>query len=198
MRFLLKFTRIVDKISESAGLLATFLVLVTIAIGFYNVVARYIGREIGLTLSSNIFIEIQWYLFSLVFFFGFAYALKHSVNVRVDFYFSQFTPERKAWVDVIGHLLFLIPFCLIGIYVTVSPVLTSWGQLPNGSWGTWEMSPDPNGLPRAPIKTMIIVAFILLLLQAMAEVIKKVAIIRGDKEIKAIIEVDELDARPIE
>ncbi len=198
MRFLLKFTRIVDKISESAGLLATFLVLVTIAIGFYNVVARYIGREIGITLSSNIFIEIQWYLFSLVFFFGFAYALKHSVNVRVDFYFSQFTPQRKAWVDVIGHLLFLIPFCLIGIYVTVNPVLTSWGQLPDGSWGTWEMSPDPNGLPRAPIKTMIIVAFVLLLLQAIAEVIKKVAIIRGDREIKAIIEVDELDARPIE
>ncbi len=198
MRFLLKFTRIVDKISESAGLLATFLVLVTIAIGFYNVVARYIGREIGITLSSNIFIEIQWYLFSLVFFFGFAYALKHSVNVRVDFYFSQFTPQRKAWVDFIGHLLFLIPFCLIGIYVTVNPVLTSWGQLPDGSWGTWEMSPDPNGLPRAPIKTMIIVAFVLLLLQAIAEVIKKVAIIRGDREIKAIIEVDELDARPIE
>ena len=198
MRFLLKFTRIVDKISESAGLLATFLVLVTIAIGFYNVVARYIGREIGITLSSNIFIEIQWYLFSLVFFLGFAYALKHSVNVRVDFYFSRFTPERKAWVDFIGHLLFLIPFCLIGIYVTVSPVLTSWGQLPNGSWGTWELSPDPNGLPRAPIKSMIIVAFVLLLLQAIAEVIKKGAIIRGDREVKAIVEIDELDARPIE
>jgi TRAP-type mannitol/chloroaromatic compound transport system permease small subunit len=198
MRFLLKFTRIVDKISESAGLLATFLVLVTIAIGFYNVVARYIGREIGVTLSSNIFIEIQWYLFSLVFFLGFAYALKHSVNVRVDFYFSRFTPERKAWVDFIGHLLFLIPFCLIGIYVTVSPVLTSWGQLPNGSWGTWELSPDPNGLPRAPIKSMIIVAFVLLLLQAIAEVIKKGAIIRGDREVKAIVEIDELDARPIE
>lgn len=198
MRFLLKFTQIVDKISENSGLLATFLVLVTIAIGFYNVVARYIGREIGVTLSSNIFIEIQWYLFSLVFFLGFAYALKHSVNVRVDFYFSRFTPERKAWVDFIGHLLFLIPFCLIGIYVTVSPVLTSWGQLPNGSWGTWEFSPDPNGLPRAPIKTMIIVAFVLLLLQAIAEVIKKGAIIRGDREVKAIVEIDELDARPIE
>ena len=198
MRCLLKFTQIVDKISENSGLLATFLVLVTIAIGFYNVVARYIGREIGVTLSSNIFIEIQLYLFSLVFFLGFAYALKHSVNVRVDFYFSRFTPERKAWVDFIGHLLFLIPFCLIGIYVTVSPVLTSWGQLPNGSWGTWELSPDPNGLPRAPIKTMIIVAFVLLLLQAIAEVIKKGAIIRGDREVNAIVEIDELDARPIE
>jgi len=198
MRFLLKFTRIVDKISENAGLLATLLVLVTIAIGFYNVIARYVGREIGVTLSTNIFIEIQWYLFSLVFLLGFAYALKHSVNVRVDFYFSRFTPERKAWVDFIGHLLFLIPFCLIGIYVTVSPVLTSWGQLPNGSWGTWELSPDPNGLPRAPIKSMIIVAFVLLLLQAIAEVIKKGAIIRGDREVKAIVEIDELDARPIE
>lgn len=197
MRFLLKFSRLMDQISEWAGILSTGIVLITIAIGFYNVMARYIGREIGVTLSSNVFIEIQWYLFSLVFFFGFAYALKHGVNVRVDFYYTNFTAKRKAWVDFIGHILFLIPYCLIGIYVTVSPVLKSWGQLPDGTYGTWEMSPDPGGLPRAPIKTMIIVAFVLLLLQAVAEVIKRYAVIRGVEPVQ-LIEIEESEIRPIE
>lgn len=197
MRFLLKFSRLMDQISEWAGILSTGIVLITIAIGFYNVMARYIGREIGVTLSSNVFIEIQWYLFSLVFFFGFAYALKHGVNVRVDFYYTNFTAKRKAWVDFIGHILFLIPYCLTGIYVTVSPVLKSWGQLPDGTYGTWEMSPDPGGLPRAPIKTMIIVAFVLLLFQAVAEVIKRYAVIRGVEPVQ-LIEIEESEIRPIE
>ncbi|MBP8001527.1 MAG: TRAP transporter small permease subunit [Chloroflexi bacterium] len=198
MRFLLKYTHLIDWISEWSGHLSTGLVLITISVGFYNVVARYVGREIGVTLSSNIFIEIQWYLFSLVFFLGFAYALKHSVNVRVDFYFSHYTLKRKAWVDFIGHILFLIPFCFIGIYVTIQPVLSSWGRLPNGSYGLWELSPDPNGLPRAPIKTMIIVAFVLLLLQTIAEVIKAYAVIRGHTEVKIALAVDELKERPVE
>lgn len=198
MRFLLKIAQVIEKISENSGRMATLLVLITVAIGFYNVMARYVGRSIGITLSSNIFIEIQWYLFSLVFFLGFAYALKHNVNVRVDFYFSRFSAKRKAWVDFIGHLLFLIPFCLIGIYVTYAPVLSSWGRLPNGTFGPWEMSPDPNGLPRAPIKSMIIVAFVLLLLQTIAEVIKKYAIIQGDTAVQAAVEADELKDRPIE
>lgn len=198
MRFLLKIAQVIEKISENGGRLATMLVLITVAIGFYNVVARYVGRYIGMTLSSNIFIEIQWYLFSLVFFLGFAYALKHNVNVRVDFYFSRFSAKRKAWIDFIGHLLFLVPFCLIGIYVTYAPVLSSWGQLPNGTFGPWEMSPDPNGLPRAPIKSMIIVAFVLLLLQTIAEIIKKYAIIRGDTAVQAAVEADELKDRPVE
>ena len=198
MRSLLKIARFIDQISEWSGILSTGLVLVTIVIGFYNVIARYVGREIGVTLSSNVFIEIQWYLFSLVFFFGFAYALKHGVNVRVDFYFTNFTAKRKAWVDFIGHILFLIPFCLIGIYATLGPVLNSWGRLPSGEYGQWELSPDPGGLPRAPIKTMIIVAFLLLLLQAIAEVLKKFAIIRGDETVAAIIEIEEDSVRPIE
>ncbi len=198
MRFLLKIAQVIEKLSENGGRIATMLVLITVAIGFYNVVARYVGRYIGVTLSSNIFIEIQWYLFSLVFFLGFAYALKHNVNVRVDFYFSRFTAKRKVWIDFIGHLFFLVPFCLIGIYVTYAPVLSSWGQLPNGTFGPWEMSPDPNGLPRAPIKSMIIVAFVLLLLQTIAEIIKKYAIIRGDTAVQAAVEADELKDRPVE
>ena len=190
MTALLKLSKIIDNITEWIGGLADWIVIITIVIGFFNVVARYVGRFVGTRLTSNIFIELQWYLFSLIFFLGFAYILKHGVNVRVDFLYTHWSEKRKAWVDFLGTVLFLIPLCLIGIYVTINPVMISWGRLPNGGWTTWEMSPDPEGLPRAPIKTMIIIAFGLLLLQAISQAIKYLAIIRGYIEIAKVIEAE--------
>ena len=160
------------------------------AVGFYNVVARYLGRLIGIQLSSNALIELQWYLFSLMFFLGFAYILKHGANVRVDFYYANWTKKQQALVDFIGTVLFGIPFCILGIAVTFYPVLQSWGLLPDGSWGTWEISPDANGLPRAPIKTMIIVGFVTLLLQSIAQAIKYLAVYKGYPHAVEIIEAD--------
>lgn len=174
-----RFTRTVDAISEWLGIFAELLIIATVAIGFYNVVARFIGRFIGMQLSSNVFIELQWYLFSIVFFLGFAYILKNGINVRVDFLYTNFSVKRKALIDLIGHTLFLIPFCVIGIWVSYSPVLRSWGRLPNGTWGAWEVSADPGGLPRAPLKTVIIIAFTLLLLQTISEVMKLWAVYKG-------------------
>jgi TRAP-type mannitol/chloroaromatic compound transport system permease small subunit len=120
-------------------------------------------------------------LFSLIFFLGFAFILKRNTHVRVDFLYQNFGPKARAWVNLLGTLLFLFPFCLIGIYVTYEPVLSSWGLRPNGTWGTWEMSPDAGGLPRAPLKSMIIVAFVLLIVQGVSEIIKHVAVLRGVK-----------------
>ncbi|MFN8455793.1 MAG: TRAP transporter small permease subunit [Anaerolineae bacterium] len=183
MRILLKVADYIDGLTERLGGVANWIVVITVAVGFYNVVARYLGRYLGVRLSSNVFIELQWYLFSLIFFLGFAYILKHGVNVRVDFLYTHWDEKRQAWVDFLGTMLFLIPLCLIGIYVTYNPVMSSWGRLPNGNWGTWEVSPDPEGLPRAPIKTMIIVAFVLLLLQSLAQAIKHLAVILGRNDI---------------
>lgn len=193
LRALLKYTQVVDSISERLGWLSMFLVVLTVIIGFYNVVARYFGRFIGTQLSSNLFIELQWYLYSLVFFLSFAYILKHGINVRVDFIYAKWPKKRKAMVDFWGHLFFLVPFCIMGIWVTVNPVLSSWGRLPNGGWGTWELSPDPSGLPRAPIKTMIIVAFVLLLLQVIAELIKLWPVMHGREELVVVDELGERD-----
>ncbi len=188
LRPLLKFSSFIDTLTERVGLLADWVVLITVAVGFYNVVARYIGRFIGLRLSSNFFIELQWYLFSLIFFLGFPYILKHGINVRVDFLYVKLSDKQKALVDLLGTVFFLIPFCLIGLYVTYGPVLTSWGRLPSGVWGTWEVSPDPDGLPRAPIKTMILVSFGLLLLQSLAQTIKYLAVLLGHSDMAGIIE----------
>ncbi len=184
MTVIIKFADWVDAFTEAVGgKFTAVLVIITVVVGFYNVVARYTDRYTlaitGVKLSSNLFLELQWYLFSFIFFLGFAYILKHQVNVRVDFLAANWTPQQRAWVDLLGHLLFLVPFCIMGIYVTLDPVMRSWGLLADGSWGTWEVSPDPNGLPRAPIKTMIIVSFALLALQALAECVKCVAVIIG-------------------
>ncbi|MBI4670470.1 MAG: TRAP transporter small permease subunit [Chloroflexi bacterium] len=181
MNALLRISAWIDAVTEIAGTIARYLVLAIVAIGFTNVVARYSGRFIGARLTSNAWIEVQWYLYSIMFFLGFGYVLKHNVNVRVDFLSTYWSAQRRAWIDLVGTLLFLVPFCMIGIYATLNPVLLSWGRLPDGSFGTWEISPDPDGLPRAPIKSMIIVAFGLLLMAALSHTIKCIAIITGHR-----------------
>lgn len=194
MRALLRLSTLIDSLTERLGSLNIFIVLLTIAIGAINPISRYIGGYLGVKLTSNALLELQWYLYSIIFFLGFAYVLKHGINVRVDFLYTNWSPKAKAWVDLIGTVLFLIPFCLLGLYVTWNPVMISWGRLPNGTFGNWELSPDPEGLPRAPIKSFILVSFSLLLLQAVSQAIKYLAVIIGDRDtVEAIVSTIEAD-----
>jgi TRAP-type mannitol/chloroaromatic compound transport system permease small subunit len=195
---LLRLSGVIDRAIEKLGGISNWIVILTIAVGFYNVAARYIGRFIGLKLSSNGLIELQWYLFSIIFCFGFAYILKHGANVRVDFLYTNWSEKQRSLVDFIGTVFFLIPFCLIGIWVTFNPILLSWGLLPDGSWGTWEVSSDADGLPRAPIKTMVLVAFILLLLQSISQAIKYFAILMGYTQVAQAVEAETEENLPIE
>lgn len=143
-----------------------------VSVGIYNVFARFIGRYIGVNLTSNLFIELQWYLYSLVFFLAFSVILKQNENVRVDFFYANWDARRQAKWNLFGTIFYLFPFCLLVIYQTINPVVSSWRVR--------EMSPDPSGLPRYPLKTMIIVAAVLLLLQGISEMIKYIAFLRGD------------------
>lgn len=190
VRSLLRLAHGIDRISEFMGKVSIYLILGLLAVGFYNVIVRYLGRFTGQHLSSNRLIETQWYMYSVIFFLIFAYNVKHDVNVRVDILYARWSEKRKAWIDLLGTLLILIPFCIIGIWFTFNPVLISWGRLPDGSFGAWEMSPDPNGLPRAPIKSFIILAFGLLLLQAIAQAIKYAAVLTGHHEETVSLEAD--------
>ncbi|OKH24570.1 C4-dicarboxylate ABC transporter substrate-binding protein [Hydrococcus rivularis NIES-593] len=198
MHALLRLSSIIDRAIEKIGGILNWIVILTIAVGFYNVVARYIGRFIGLKLSSNGLIELQWYLFSIIFCLGFAYILKHGANVRVDFLYANWSEKQRSLVDFIGTILFLIPFCAIGIWATFNPILLSWGLLPDGTWGTWEVSSDADGLPRAPIKTMILVAFLLLLLQSISQAIKYFAILMGYTQVAQVVEAETEKNLPIE
>ncbi len=179
IRKLLDLSRWIDRVADLNGWLSGWLIVATVGVGFYNVVARYIGRFMGLSLSSNTLIELQWYLFSIMFLLGLSYILKTGANVRVDFLYAGWTDERKALVDFWGTVLFLIPFCILGLIVSSNYVLQSWGLMPDGTWGAAELSLDAGGLPRAPIKTMLLIGFAFLLLQSIAQTVKYLAIIKG-------------------
>jgi len=161
----------VDALNDRIGAVIRWLVLVMVLVGAYNALARYLNRWIDAGLTSNALIDLQWYLFSLVFLLGAAYALNRDVHVRVDVVYSRFGEKGKAWVDLLGTLFFLIPFSVVMLWV-------SWPAVRN-SWVIREVSPDPGGLPRYPIKAVILVSFALLLIQGWAQVVKKVAVIRG-------------------
>lgn len=179
MKGWLRFSRGIDTLMEWVGALSMILVTLLLGVGIYNVIVRYVGRLTQRNLASNTLLEAQWYLFSVIFFLGFAFILKRNTHVRVDFLYQNFSPKARARVNLFGALVFLLPFCLLGIYVTYEPVLRSWGLRPDGSWGPWEMSPDAGGLPRAPLKSMILVAFALLILQGVSDAIKHIAVLRG-------------------
>ncbi len=181
-----------DGLSEVTGEISKYLVIVLIIVGVANVVLRYAGQLMGKKLVNNSIIETQWYLYTLVFLLGFGYILKHGINVRVDFWYAEQPIKTRAWIDLIGHLIGLIPFTILGLYITWKPVLRSWGLRPDGTWGPWEMSPDPNGLPRAPIKSMVIVAFAILLIQGIAEILKLIGILLEGEEVIEEVEIESI------
>ena len=171
VRSLLPIARNIDRFTNAVGKFAYWIVLVMIGVGVWNVLGRYIGNAIGQNLSSNALIETQWYLFDIVFLLGAAYALQHNEHVRVDVFYAQWNRQRKAVADLFGTLFFLLPFCFLVIYFSWDAVVQSWAIR--------ETSPDPGGLIRYPIKSMIIVSFVLLILQGISDVIKNWAIISG-------------------
>lgn len=173
MNLLLKLSRWIDGVTEVIGRLTYWLVLLMLGIGCWNVIGRYLGQAIGQNLSSNALIEAQWYLFDLVFLMGAAYTLKHNGHVRVDLFQSRWRGKRKALAELLGTLLFLLPFCVMVIWFSWDVILASWRS--------WEVSPDPGGLPRYPIKSMIIVSFVSLIFQGISEAIKNLAILTNHR-----------------
>ena len=115
MQALLRLSRLIDALIERIGRLTGWMITLMILIGLYNVIVRYLGRYLGRTLSSNLYLELQWYLFSLIFFFGFAYVLRYNQNVRVDFLYAKWPVKRRALINLVGDLLFMIPFCIVGL-----------------------------------------------------------------------------------
>ena len=164
MSALLRISAAIDWLNEQIGKLVGVLVLAVVGFGAFNALARYAGRFTETQLSSNAFIELQWYLFSLVFLLGAAYTLKRDQHVRVDVLYGRLGPRAKAGVDLAGTVLFLIPFCIFALWVSFPTV--------KNSWAVWELSPDPGGLPRWPIKTAILVSFALVLLQGISQLVK--------------------------
>lgn len=167
----LRVARTIDRMNSWIGRGCAWLAVIMVAIGAYNAIVRYLSRYTGVGLSSNAYIELQWYLFSVLFLLGAAHTLERGGHVRVDVIYAKFSAKARAWIDLVGTILFLIPFTLMAIVV-------SWPSVRN-SWKVLEVSPDPGGLPRYPVKTVILLGFALLLIQGTSQSIKVIARLRG-------------------
>ena len=166
MSVLLSFSHLVDRCNDMIGKLVRWLVLAAVLISAGNAIVRKIFNT-----SSNGLLEIQWYLFAGVFMLGAGYAFLRNVHVRIDFVSSKLSKRTNAIIDAAGIVVFLIPLCLILIRL-------SWPFFYN-AWVTGEMSSNAGGLIRWPVLALIPLGFAILLLQALSELIKRIAFLRG-------------------
>lgn len=166
MKALLGLARAIDALNERVGRVVIWLVLAATLISAGNAVIR---RLLG--TSSNAWLEIQWYLFGAIFLLAAGYTLKHNGHVRIDIFYNRLGPRGRAWIDLAGGLLFLLPMA----------ILLAWLAWPMflDAWTTHEMSPDAGGLVRWPVKLLLPAGFALLALQGVAETIKRVGVLTG-------------------
>jgi TRAP-type mannitol/chloroaromatic compound transport system permease small subunit len=176
--FLLSLSKGIDDVTTLVGRVARWLTLFMVLVGVFNVVTRYVGRSIGVSLGGTFYIAVQTYAYDLVFLLGAAYIFRKDGHVRVDILYSSLSRRARAWIDVFGNLVFLIPFSIMGMYFAAPYVATSWRQQ--------EINLSAGGILVYPIKTVIVVAFALLLLQAISELIKHVAYLRGHPHSRSI------------
>lgn len=181
----LAIARAIDTVAITIGKVMFWTSLVMVLLGVYNVITRYLGTFLGVQLSSNTYLELQTYAYNLIFLLGAPYVLLKNSHVRIDLISDRLSHHQRAAMDIFGALFLLVPLCLMGIYFSQSYVATSFRQL--------ETSPNPGGLLRYPIKFIIIVAFVLLILQAISETIKNIAYLRGVEDSGSIHDLSEDD-----
>jgi len=166
MQALLALSRVIDAVNEKLGWIADWLVLLSCLISAGNAFSRY-----AFSISSNAWLEIQWYMFGALVLLGASYTLKKNEHVRVDIVYSNISTRRQIWIDIFGGILFMMPATLILAYL-------SWPVFYN-SWALGEISSNAGGLVRWPIKIFLPVGFALLSLQGVSELIKRCAMLTG-------------------
>lgn len=171
MQRLLDFAGFVDRFNHRISRAVSWGVLLMVLIGAYNAIARSLERRAGLPLSSNSLLELQWYLFGIGFLLAAPYALRRGDHVRVDVVYDGLPRRGRIWIDLLGALLLLLPFCAFGVLLSLRFVSDSIAQN--------EWSNDPGGLPRWPIKLFVPIGFALLGLQGIASVIRNVDALRS-------------------
>lgn len=169
MTALLRFSKIIDAFNELVGKLTMWLVLAAVLISAGNAIMRK-----AFNLSSNAYLEVQWYLFAAVFMLAAGYVFLHNAHVRIDFISSRLSKRTNAIIDAIGIVIFTIPLCLILIDL-------SWPYFMR-AYVSGEMSENAGGLIRWPVLLLIPLGFAILLLQSLSELIKRVAYLKGARE----------------
>jgi TRAP-type mannitol/chloroaromatic compound transport system permease small subunit len=166
MRPFLALSAAIDQLNEKIGYVCNVLVLLAVLVSAGNAMIRY-----AFDYSSNGWLELQWYMFAVLVMFGASYTFKRNEHVRVEIFYLFLSERGRLWLDLIGTLFFLIPACLLLSYL-------SWPFFMQ-SYAVGEMSGNAGGLVRWPIKLVIPAGFMMLALQGVSEVIKRVAALQG-------------------
>ena len=166
MQALLKLSRLIDGLNERVGKSIDWLVLVAVLLSATNAIVRKLFN-----MSSNAFLELQWYIFSALFLFCAGYTLLRNEHVRIDVVAGRFSARVQAWIDVFGTVFFLLPMALLFIYLSWPIFVRTFTQ--------GEISTNAGGLLIWPARLMVPIGFSLLALQGVSELIKRVAFLAG-------------------
>ena len=166
MQKLLALSKIIDAVNRRLAGIADWLVLLSSLISAGNAFSRY-----AFSVSSNAWLEIQWYMFGALVMLGASYTLQKNEHVRVDIVYTHLPTRKQIWIDILGTLLFMLPAVVILCYL-------SWPVFHN-SWVENEISGNAGGLIRWPIKIFLPLGFGLLTLQGFSELIKRFAMLTG-------------------
>jgi TRAP-type mannitol/chloroaromatic compound transport system permease small subunit len=166
MQWLLALSRAIDTLNQRVGRLAAWLVLLACLVSAANAAVRY-----AFDTGSNAWLEVQWYMFAGIFLLGAADTLNRNEHVRVDLFYGRLSVRAQIWVDLVGGVLFLMPACL----------LIAWMSWPFfwESFRIHEGSANPGGLLRWPVKLLLPLGFVLLALQGLSEIVKRIGALSG-------------------
>lgn len=166
MAGLLALSRLIDTVNETIGKWISWAILVAVLVSAGNAVIRK-----TFNMSSNAWLELQWYLFGAAFLLAAAYTLKQNEHIRIDIVYGMFSRRVQHWIDLLGHIFFLMPFVILMIIY-----FTEYVEL---SYRTKEVSSSAGGLILWPAKSLLLVGFAQLGFQGISEIIKKIAIMTG-------------------
>jgi len=168
---------LIDRINEKVGRWVAWLAIAMALVQFAVVIARYVFNAGSTAMQESI-----WYMHGLIFMLGAGYTLLHDAHVRVDVYYREASPRRKALTDALGSVFFLIPLCLLTVYLSSSYVLNAWYNFGSGTW-VLEGSTEGSGLPLIfALKTAIPLFAVLLGLQGLSLLIKALSYLAGARD----------------
>jgi TRAP-type mannitol/chloroaromatic compound transport system permease small subunit len=172
VRFLLRLSGLIDGLNARFGKVADWMVLLSCLISAGNAMIRY-----GFSISSNAWLEIQWYMFGVMFMLGASYTLNRNEHVRVDIVYGNISERAQTWIDLLGGIFFLLP----------ATIIIGWLSWPV-FWNSYlinETSNNAGGLLKWPIKFFLPLGFALLTLQGISEIIKRIGVLKGVYQLTA-------------
>lgn len=162
----LALSRLIDRITEAIGKSVMWMIMIAILVSATNAIIRKLFN-----MSSNAWLELQWYLFGAAFLLASAYTLKQNEHIRIDIFYGTRTRRTQHWIDLFGHVFFLLPFVVLMTWMLVP---YAWDAIKSG-----QISTNAGGLIIWPARALLLGGFALLVAQAISEIIKKVAVMRG-------------------